>query len=470
MSIMCRCCRTVRPFLFHAFVAAVVLGPAKAVPVNLHLLVARGDGVAIETAVVPGAGELAVDRPDLITVVLPFGVGQSGDMVPRGRRPARLAARVQDGALRVTVTGADGSSRPLPAVAVADLAGLDLRINVTGSGGRQQAFAVVANGPAAEAAGPVIDMFRGQLPLGPGDWAITTEVTEHVRAAGLAGAVPLERRDGLLFARVTGSDGREGRFVVDTAAGATVVARAFLPGGAQVAPIEAVEHSDQGSRVVPGAMGGAGGDVASLLGAADLDALRLGAVGLEGVRANVVATLPDLGGAPVAGILGLDVLSRCGRLRLEYVDETRGMLTFDAAPADAGRQVTECAFTMVAKHLLVPARLDGLDVSLVLDTGARGSLIPTALAARAELPPAAGAAARTFRGLDGHPLPARPVAVNALTLGAAPQGKAVFFAADLPVLRAMGLDDNAGLLGGDLLAGCRSLELDFAAQKMRLVR
>ena len=454
----------------HIVLAVVASGPAIAGPVNLHLLVERGDGLAIETAAVPESGELTVQRPDLITVILPFGVGQSGDMVPRSRRPARLAARVQDGALRVVATGADGSSRPLPAVTVADLAGLDLRVNVTGAGGRRQAFAIVANGPATEAAGPVIDMFRGQLPLGPGDWAITTEVTEHVRAAGLAGSVPLERRDGLLFARVTGSDGREGRFVVDTAAGATVVARAFLPRAAVIVPIEAVEHSEEGSRVVPGAMGGAGGDVASLLGAVELDALQLDAVRVEGVRANVVATLPDLGGAPVAGILGLDVLSRCGRLRLEYIDETRGMLTFDAAPAGADARTATCPFTMVAKHLMVPAQLDGVDVSLVLDTGARGSLIPTALAARAGLQPAVGASARTFRGLDGHPLPASPVEVRTLSLGAAPQGRAVFFAADLPVLRALGLDDNAGLLGGDLLAAYRWLELDFADRTMRLAR
>lgn len=463
--------RRYRQFLAQGILAGAFAWAAGAAPVNLHLLVEHDEGVALETVALPAGGEWAIERPDLITIVLPFGIGQSGDLVPRNRRPARLAARLDGGALKVTATSADGTSRPLPPITVADLAGLDLRVNVSGPGGRQQAFSIAANGPARAVTGPVIDMFRGQVPLGPGDWSITTEVTEHARAAGLAGVVPLERRDNLLFAQVAGPDGRKGRFVVDTGAGVTVVARSFLPPGARVEPIEAVEHSDAGSRVVPGAMGGAGGDVASLLGATDLETLRLGALSVEGVRANVVGSLPELGGAPVAGILGLDVLSRCDRLRLDHVDAANATLTFAAGPAGADQYVASCPFTVVARHLMVPAKLDGLGVSLVLDTGARGSLIPTSLAVHAKLPDAtAAAAAREFRGLDGRPLPARPVRVGQMMLGSASQGPAVFFAADLPVLKALGLDENAGLLGGDLLAGYRWIELDFQAQVMRLAR
>lgn len=442
---------------------------APALAVNLHLLVETSDGVALETVALPSTGELVVTRPELVTIVLPFGLGQSGDLVPKGRRPVRLVARAQDGQLRVDITGADGLSRGLPPVAIADLEGLDLRVNVTGAGGRQRAFLVQGNGVAAAAAGPVLDMFGGKIPLAPGDWSLTTETTARAKAAGLRGVADCRWADGLVFTQVTGPGGRTGRFVVDTAAGATVVARGFLPAGTTIEPIEGVEHSAAGARVVPGAMGGAGGDVASLLGATDISLLALGTVRAEGVRVNVVRELPELGGAAVDGILGLDVLSRCGLLRLERGAGDAGTLAFDPAPAPVPGALT-CDWTLVAKHIVIAARLDGVDASLVLDTGARGSLLPTALAASARLGPAEGATARTFRGLDGRPLPARPVQVRQLELGGAPAGPAVFFAGDLPALAALGLDAGAGLLGGDVLAAWRRLELDFGARELRLAR
>ena len=448
---------------------AALLVPAPALAVNLHLLLERGDDIALEAVAVPETGELVVERPDLVTCVLPFGLGQSGDLVPKARRPARLVARVAGGNLLVEVTGGDGRARSLPPVAVADLAALDLRVNGTGAGGRQRAFLVAGNGPAASAAGPVLDMFGGKIPLAAGDWSLTTETTRRARAAGLRGAVPCLWRDGLVFVDVKGPRGKPGRFVVDTAAGTTVVARSFLAPGAAIAPIEGVEHSAAGARVVPGVMEGAGGGVASLLGATSIDGLGLGDLRVDGVTANVLAELPALGGAPVDGILGLDVLSRCGLLRLERGAGDQGTLAFDPAPAAAAAGAISGDFTLVAKHIVLSASLDGTPAALVLDTGARGSLLPSRLAARAKLRPATGSDPREFRGLDGRPLPARPVRVESLRLGAAEAGPATFFAGDVPALAALGLDADSGLLGNDVLGAWRRLELDFAAGKFRLV-
>lgn len=451
-----------------ALLVALLAAAAPAAAVNLHLLVETPDGVALETVAMPATGELVVSRPDLVTVVLPFGIGRSGDLVPKGRRPARLVARVQDGQLLLDIAGADGRGRALPPVALADLERLDLRVHATGAGGRKGAFTIRGNGPAVVAGGPVLDMFGGKIPLADGDWSLTTETTERAPMAALQGSADCLWNDGLVFTQVRGPGGRLGRFVIDTAAGVTVVARGFLGADAVIEPIEGLEHSAAGVRVVPGAMGGAGGDVGGLLGAADLDALELGGVKVAGVRANVVDVLPELGGGPVAGILGLDVLSRCGRLRLERGAGDAGKLSFDPAPRRGEAAIT-CPFTIVAKLIVLPATLDGVSASLVLDTGARGSLLPESLAARAKLPPAA-AAAREFRGLDGRPLPARPVQVARLALGGAAAGPAVFFAGEVPVLTALGLGAGSGLLGGDLLDAWPCLEIDFAAGVVRLSR
>ena len=447
-----------------------VMAPAPATAVNLHLLLEHGDDVALEAVVVPAQGDLVVERADLVTCVLPFGLGQSGDLVPKARRPARLVARVAGGNLLVEITGGDGRVRGLPPVAAAELADLDLRVNVTGAGGRQRAFLVRGNAAAEAATGPVLDMFGGKIPLAPGDWSLTTETSRRARAASLRGAVPCRWHDGLVFVDVTGPGGKTGRFVVDTAAGTSVVARAFLGPGAAIAPIEGVEHSAAGARVVPGVMEGAGGGVASLLGATVIDGLAMGALRVDGVHANVLAELPALGGAPVDGILGLDVLSRCGLLRLERGAGDQGTLTFDPEAAPAGAADVTCAFTVVARHIVLPASLNGTSASLVLDTGARGSLLPPGLATRAKLPPAPGVPPREFHGLDGRPLPARPVSVASLRLGGMEAGPAIFYAGEVAALAALGLDADSGLLGNDVLGAWRRLEVDFAAGRIRLAR
>jgi len=453
--------------IFVVAVAAAAAAPAAGA--RLMVLVARGGGVAIEALPLPASGEAELSPADLVTVLLPFGVGQSGDLVQKARRPAALRAHVADGALHVRMRQADGSWRDLPAVPLADLGATAMRVNVTGADGYRKVFRIAGYQEAGEAPGPAIDMFQGRIPLMQGDFAITTEVTPVVARAALAGDATLQFSDGLLFTRVTNSEGRTGRFAVDLGAGATVVARDFLPKGSAIEPLTAVEHSPAGSRTLPGTMAGVGGDVDSFLGVATLGTVRLGELRVADVGANVVSTLPPLGGEPLAGILGMDLLGRAERLRLARGDGDSGRLSFMARTDGPGDGATvEIPFTIAAKHLMARATLDGTPATLVIDSGARVSLVSAGLARRAHLA-TAGGEGRELRGLDGRPLPSLPVVVERLQLGGgAVLDHVVFQSAELPVIASLGLDPDSGLLGNDLLFRFGAVEVDFASGILRL--
>jgi len=97
-------------------------------------------------------------------------------------------------------------------------------------------------------------------------------------------------------------------------------------------------------------------------------------------------------------------------------------------------------------------------VSFLLDTGARATLAPSALAEAVGLEDGAGDA-REFRGLDGAALPARPVRIDGLSLGGKTLPAVDAYAADIPVLTEYGLDEDTGLLGIDFLPALDPLDI-----------
>jgi hypothetical protein len=111
-----------------------------------------------------------------IAIVLPWGRGQSGDLAQL-TEPRLLIARCSDGAVTVTVRRPDGRTRELPRVAIADFAAVELRVNVTGGAGARAAFLASGNSVTPDTVGPILDAFEGQVPLGPLDYALTTEVS-----------------------------------------------------------------------------------------------------------------------------------------------------------------------------------------------------------------------------------------------------------------------------------------------------
>jgi hypothetical protein len=78
--------------------------------------------------------------------------------------------------------------------------------------------------------------------------------------------------------------------------------------------------------------------------------------------------------------------------------------------------------------------------------------------------------AREFRGLDGHPIPAKTSRVDRFDLGGSTMTDMRFYVASLPVFDAMGLAESGALLGNDFLQRYRIVEFDFGEERIRFGR
>jgi hypothetical protein len=448
-----------------------VLTVAAASAEDCRVMVLREvDGEVLLEAVPLSAGEARVfEHGEIITVVLPVGVGMSGDLIQASNLENSISVACEDGVIRTSVSTPDGETRALPELALADAAALDLRVNVTPGEGEKRAFLVRGYETVLPAEGPVVDMFGGAIPIGAGEFSITTEVTPAEERPELSGVIPMRVEDGFLLVHGSALGGGAGSFVVDFGAGGTVVTRDFVPERVEIDPLIAFEHSPDGMRVLPGVMTGAGGDVEGFLGAAVLHEFAVGDLTLSHVSVGVIGEMPVWGEEPVVGILGLDVLERAGIASVTLGSDGAGRLELLPAGVPAPDGAIELPFTMAADHIFVEGALGGAAVTFLFDTGARSTIVPLGVAEEAGL--AAGSLPdRDFKGLDGGALPARSVRAEGFSLSGVSFDAFDIYAADLPVLEGLGLDEGSGLLGMDFILGFGRVDVDFEERVVRLWR
>lgn len=434
---------------------------------SLWLLLDRDDGVALESIGIPSGErrEIAL-RPEspVVTFLLPFGEGKSADLV-RETDAGSVSASCADDRLELAVRRANGGVRTLPPVSRSELEALDLRINLRRGDGLERAFTLTRYRELRPASGPVLDLFGGRLPLAPNDWTITLEATAARTDSAVSGEVALLFDGEHLFAEARLAGGRTGRFLLDTAAASCVLARPYLPAGTTVSQLAAEAHGGGSSAAVATQPVGLGGSVEGESARATLSRLELGGLTFADVDVTVLDSLPPIGGQELAGILGLDLLRRARAVEIELSGGETGRLRARPAPRAAGSAVR---FALADRHLFVAGEVGGQAVTWVVDTGAKVSLIGSALAAE-----------RGLRRLEG---PGIELAGLDRTATVAARGRAaeieldgVSFAAvdfallpTLAALQAWGLEPRAAILGNDFWRRFRTLEFDFEAQTLYL--
>jgi hypothetical protein len=409
-------------------------------------------------------GEMKVlSQQEVLAVILPFGTsGMSGDLVQKVQRTGRIAVLRRGGEIHVKIRRPDGQERDLPAVKLAALAAVEIRVNVTGGGGFRKAYVVRGYRDIEPAPGPVLDMFGGKVPLAAGEFAITTEIRPGESLAPLEGRAPLEFDDGLLFVRGEIPGGAAGWFIVDFGAGTTTVDSRALPPDIAVRPLRGIENSGDGTREVAAVMHGAGGEVSGFLGQAVLPRMTIGSVAISSARVNVVKSIPAFG-REVAGVLGLDLLGRAAVASLDLSGSPA--LHLDPKPLTNPSGVP-VPFSLAARHLFLDATVDGVDVRLLFDTGARRTLVGPDVAERAGLR-LDREHVWEVRGLDGQRLELPSGVASTLAFGSLEMTDQRIYVGELPALRAMGLHGTGGLLGMDVLARFSRVEIDFAAEVIR---
>ncbi len=432
----------------------------------LFLLKEEAGDLSIERLVL-GEGEVQVVQIDstseAITLLTPVSVGRSGEVVQRSANRYLVVSRCQHGTVRTTVRVNAGEERTLPPTV--DWTQHDVRVNVTGGEGMQRVFRMRGGAPAEIADGPVLDLFGGQLPLQPRDYAITTEVTAREVQRNVQGSAPLHFDGRHLFVQARLEHGVDGWMVVDFAASGTVVSRSALAPDAPVDPLVMVEHSAAGTRQGEGSIDGAGGRVESFLGQSVLPRLTVGEVVFENVRVGVLDTMPDVGGRQPIGILGLDVLRRADRVAFDITTGDVGRLVWGSAPPPS--DAASVPFSVAYDHLFLPGRVGTIPVSFLFDTGSWISFITPGLAESAHLRILRDTSVE-IRGLDGVPATVRPTEGVEIHLGEVTFPNTTLHVGDPGVLQRYGLGEDGGLLGNDVWQRFGTVWVDFADRHIYL--
>jgi hypothetical protein len=192
---------------------------------GLYVLKKSHDGVTIERVPLADGEERVLNDSDIITFVLPLSPGQSGDLIQQSRPRGTITARCRNNALKVTVRMPDGQVRDMPEQPLEQLQQYDVRVNVVGGDGSRNVFVIEAYASNAEGEGPVIDMFGGIVPMEPGDYSVTLEVSKREDTEFLTGSVPFLVAEELFITDVTLPGGETGRFIIDFGAGTTVFSK-----------------------------------------------------------------------------------------------------------------------------------------------------------------------------------------------------------------------------------------------------
>jgi len=410
-------------------------------------------------------------RGGTIDVVLPFGPGESGNFVETSDA-ARIIVRCAGERVSGQVQRGDGRTVDLPARDLGDLRRQDIRVSVTVGGGPRQAFLISGYETVTpDTVGPAQNLFAGRLPeaLLRGGVVIQTDTYPRDPEVRACGRVPLERA-GYLFALGRRADGTEAWFIVDLAASESMVARSLVPAGQEVSPRSMVEHSASGTRRLPYSPSGATGTIATVAGTTVFPSLTFGDLRLSNVDMTVLEAMPDGFGRPIAGILGMDVLRGCERLRLDLPsDGAHATLELSSSPAP-GTPAAETPFSWIASHLVVRGTLDGAPVHWVLDSGSPRTVVDS-IGAPPLKAAAAPAGSGTLHGLGGAAVHTTRARADRLTVGALEHRDVDCDVSPLPVFATFREPGYAlGILGLSELARCRRLEVDFGRRVVRWFR
>ncbi len=449
-----------------AFVVVGSLAAEAAADVRVFVLREFADHLALQEVDLREGEERTwtLGEEGFIDLVLPPGPGGSAGIVQTAMSPTTTAT-VRGGKLSVT-TRAMGKVFERPAPSEAERAELDIHVSARSANGAT--FAGFIRGGRTIEADPaqiIEDPFGDAIPLRPGDCVIYTTTFEarEPSATPVSGAAPVRLVAGHHLVGAATAAGGEGVFVVDLAAGATVVEKSFLPPGAVIRPAETVQYSAEGVQRLAAEIGGAT-NAAAPLGYTTLAELRIGAVVFRDVDVLVMESLPALA-EPIAGILGLDLLGRAAAVTLPYPAEGEaGVMTLGEAVAEPG--VVEVPLSFMGTRAFCRGTVNGAVVSFLVDSGAPRTILDERAAKLAKVAP--DGAAREARGIGGAGASLRPAVAESITLGEARIDGAPVDVGSLPLFARFKGPVPVGVLGNSTLSRFRSVTMDFSGSRLFL--
>lgn len=446
--------------------AVLLVAPWAWADARLFVLRRDGDSLLLE-AIELREGDARTWRfgeEGFIDVILPPGPGGSAGIAQTAMSPV-TEARLVEGRLEV-VTSAGGKRFDRPVPDAAARAATDIHVSARDASGASLAAFIRADARIEpDVVGVIEDPFGDAIPLQPGDCVIFTS-TFASRAAirpAIEGIAPMVFESGHYSVPASIQGGGTGRWVVDLAAGSTIVAHEMLPPGTPISPALSTQYSAEGVQRLAAEIGGAT-NAAAPLGYAVLHELRIGNVVFRDVEALVMEQMPPLA-ERVTGILGLDLLSRAVAVTLDFpAPGATGRLALGAPPT--GELAGSTPIARLGSRSYCRGKVNGADVCFLIDTGAPRTILDVRAAEHAGV--AATGEGHRIRGIGGEGASLRGGVAGSIAIGEAALADAPVEVGSLPLFSRFRGPTPVGILGNSTLSNFGAVTLDFENERLLL--
>lgn len=440
---------------------------------NCFLLVEQNDILSIEKIFVDNNTVQVVNDKKVISVILSWGEGMSGDMIKKEKREGMFIVQCKEGVLKVKHKSKDGSEKSLPDVSVNELKKLDIRINVTGGKGIKKAFIIKNYSTFLNDDGPVLDMFGGKIPINDGDFLITTETKSQINVDHIIrGSVEYELKNNWIIVPVYFENNQKMNFILDLAATSTVISRKILPAGVEINKVEMITYNSSTNDTSNSSMQGATGTLTDdiFLGKALIPVLNIGTIDVINTNVSVLESFPQkLEELGVAGILGLDILEQSSKIKIIGINNSETKtITFNGEDNDIAQE-----FTLPIKKAGGLFFTDGLinshQVEFVIDLGARETILSKPLFEKMnDRSFSVIDRGKTITGIDGKPSNAFVISASEFQLSSYKFENQQIVISDIAALQSYGLQNTSALLGMNFFNRFDAVEIDFNNRALNL--
>jgi len=409
----------------------------------------------------------------VISIILPISEGNAADVAKYSDRDGVIIAKNNKGKINITFRSSDGKEKEYPSVSYEDLKTYQTRVNIINGSGYKQAFIIDNYDIIREDNGPVVDLFRGMIPLEAKDYSITLETKINISSQLLTGSFPFVKIDNWIVAEAKLPNGKTGRFIIDTgASGGLVLKESALPENTMVSELTAVSYSGEGSTEKEGQMQTATGTVEddNFLGVAQLSSFELGDIHLSDLKTSVLKEFPEfLEKHNIIGVIGIDILKQAEIIRIENINEDRGIVKFMSQEKKQSDSF-DYHFTLNAAFnlLFIKGTIQEIPIDFLIDIGARRSVIASSLVAANHFEYSTISNSSVV-GLNGEKTDAIEGKISNVRLENELFKEVHFLiSSNLFVTKTMGLEKSGVLLGMSFFSQFRTLEIDFINSKLYL--
>lgn len=392
-----------------------------------------------------------------MTLILPYSEGISGDFV-KSSESSVLIARNKAGNLVISVQKPDGTQKELVNKTADELKKMNIKVNISGLNIKKVFKINGYNEISVDTNSPVIDMFQGKIPIGEGDYSITTEISLKEDSFKLNGEFELEYYGRYYFTKLTLPGGKIANMIVDLGAATSLLTKNMLDESITLNKLSANEISAEGKRETDFPLSGFGGVVKDLM-TCTLKNTEIGSINIPEHSFIVIDSFKSVKGRKIDGIIGLDIISACSNVLFKIPAEGSAGKVIINSNSVSGSGIP---FEISHGHIFINGKLNGEKLNFLLDSGSPFNFISYQAALNSKITLEEGI---TVYGADRTPVKTEKMLINDLDIESK-KYSGTFYTSEKNILAAYGLNDTGGILGTEFLNNFNELYIDFEGKKL----